>query len=126
MARTRFAGAAGSGMVSDEHTPEPWRRIVACLNACAGISTEQLERNVSLPRIARLDRFNMIEARLVRAEALLRKLIEDTDWVTRETSEWANSCAACGSIGSIDGDPHEPDCALVDARAFLFETEVKP
>lgn len=48
--------------MSDKHTPEPWglekntthmlkripiedaRRIVACINACAGISTEDLEK----------------------------------------------------------------------------------
>ena len=48
----------------------------------------------------------------------LEKLIEETTWITRETSEWANSCAACDAIAD-DPDNHAPDCALVQARAAI-------
>ena len=48
----------------------------------------------------------------------LEKLLEETTWITRETSEWANSCAACGAIAD-DPDNHAPDCALVQARAAI-------
>ena len=51
---------------------------------------------------------------------VLERLLEETEWITRETSEWANSCAACGSIAAIDhGEPHPPDCPLILARLIL-------
>ena len=48
----------------------------------------------------------------------LEELLAETTWITRETSEWANSCAACDAIAD-DPDTHAPDCALVQARAAV-------
>ena len=54
-------------------------------------------------------------SRLRIAEEALRRLLEETQWTTRETSEWANGCAACSGL---DGN-HDDDCALLAARAVL-------
>ena len=74
------------------------RRIVACVNACAGISTENLEDNVPVKELAR--RYNEIfKQRDVMLAALERLSLyvahNGDDWVQRE---------ARAAIASVEGE----------------------
>lgn len=48
----------GGHLVAESVTPANARRIVACVNACAGISTEELERGVIKESMDMVDRLS--------------------------------------------------------------------
>lgn len=94
----------GYGVVSGVERRANARRIVAAINACAGIETETLKEG---PLVEVQDRAGVAEARTDAAEALLD-----------ECSQRLRKC-----IVAAGSDEKYADIAVADYRAFLAKAK---
>lgn len=98
-----FLKVSGTGNVVGENrvicldaSPEDARRIVACWNACAGISTENLEENHSVKWLA--EQYNTAVNQRDELLAELKSAIEHIDF---KHEAYARACAL---IEKIEGE----------------------
>lgn len=105
---------------SDEESKANSRRVVACLNACAGISTENLEDNLLVKELA--DRYNALQkhcdgfaeqAAAFQRDARLGAL-KELAIVERQRDELLAACLKTLSDNGhlADGD----NCTLIDIK----------